>query len=222
MNKYAPLAFWSAQDIRDQAASRLFGVIGKISSDTPEYLITAGANRQEKELDFDEAFDRTVDKLHEDSDYSIPANAFEQITEYVVPAPVTKSSNKGSYGKPYEYSKKDYWRSDDTYDYGYGGYSGSYYNVYSDKAYLDLTKKARDLFGATKYVESDIIRLSNAFVDFLYDNLTANKTDMTVDELQNVLTDISFSFMNTCEEIVATVTPTNSDKGDINNVNTNT
>lgn len=93
-------AFWSAQDRADQAASRLFSVLGKITSANPEILITAGSNRQEVRLKLDDAFDFEKDKLHEDSDYSIPANAMSQVSEYRYTPPV------------------------------YGGYQSTYPNVY--------------------------------------------------------------------------------------------
>ncbi len=104
-------AFWSAQDIKDQASSRLFSVLGKITSDSPEILITAGANRQEIKLKVEDVFDAECEKLHADSDYSIPEEQLLNIVEqkYATPAwqnyyqgnkktlPATKTGSNSSY-----------------------------------------------------------------------------------------------------------------------------
>ena len=59
---------WSAQDRADQTASRLFSVMGKVDSATPEFLLTAGSNQQEKKLKIEEVFDA---ETHEPCDISI-------------------------------------------------------------------------------------------------------------------------------------------------------
>ena len=95
-------AFWSAQDIADQKASRLFSVLGKILSDKPEILITAGSNQQEKRLTVEEVFDLSVEKLHPDSDYSIPASQLANVTEYK-PAAASYYNTNNSFYKPGAY-----------------------------------------------------------------------------------------------------------------------
>lgn len=216
-------AFWSGQDIKDQAGSRLFGVIGKINDEAPQYLLTAGANRQEKQLDFDEVFDRTVDKLHEDSDYSLPANAFDQVTEQVYTPPLITTYGKGKRagGNAYVPPKSYTGYEDDDYDYNYGGnYKSNYsYSVYSDKNYLDLTKHARNLYDCLTYQEVDVTKFTNAFVDFLFENMTTNKPGMSLKDTQDVLSNVAFSVQNTCEEIITELEALD-DKGDNTNVST--
>ena len=97
-------AFWSAQDIKDQASSRLFSVLGKITSEKPEILITAGANRQEVKLSVEQAFDVNCKQLHPDSDYSIPESQIANITEYKYTPPVV-GGYKYDYGKYDSYKK---------------------------------------------------------------------------------------------------------------------
>ena len=72
---------WSAQDRADQTASRLFSVMGKVDSATPELLLTAGSNQQEKKLKIEEVFDMECQKLHEHSDYTISEALVSNITE---------------------------------------------------------------------------------------------------------------------------------------------
>lgn len=91
-------AFWSAQDIADQKASRLFSVLGKITSEQPEILITAGSNQQEVKLNVEDVFDLQCEKLHEDSDYSVSPEMINNITEYKYVTPVNtwnKNYNTG-------------------------------------------------------------------------------------------------------------------------------
>lgn len=89
-------AFWSAQDIKDQKASRLFSVLGRVNSDKPEILLTAGANQQEKRLQIVDVFDLTLEKLHEHSDYTISEALKENIQKHVYTT--TPITDYGSYG----------------------------------------------------------------------------------------------------------------------------
>ena len=64
-------AFFSGQDLKDEIASRLFGVIGKLSQPEPAKVIRAASNGKEIPLTYEDVFDYEVEKLHESSNYEV-------------------------------------------------------------------------------------------------------------------------------------------------------
>jgi hypothetical protein len=98
------MAFFSGGDLNDEKASRLFGVIGKLSNEVPEIVVRAASNQQQVVLKVNDIFDRDIEKLQEDSDYSVPAGSEDKIVEI---ASYNKSVGALGYtppagkGKPY-------------------------------------------------------------------------------------------------------------------------
>lgn len=79
----------------------MFSVLGRITSEKPEILITAGSNQQEKKLKLEEVFDFECEKLHEDSDYSIPVEQLANVTERKYTPPAYNYNNYyNNYNKP--------------------------------------------------------------------------------------------------------------------------
>lgn len=181
------MAFWSGQDRQDQAASRLFSVLGKITSDRPEVLITAGSNRQEVKLKLDEAFDFENSKLKEDSDYSIPENAFEKITEYryTTPAPVVG-------GAPYYgYDYDDYYsntrptnkQAKSAAKKGNSATTTPSYQTASYKAKTKLLAAVNTYFSVYNLSQVHIQSLFNSFIEFFEEEtLTKNTSSSTPEE----------------------------------------
>lgn len=159
-------AFWSAQDRQDQAASRLFSVLGKITSNRPEVLITAGSNRQEVKLKLDEAFDFTVDKLHEDSDYSVPADAFSKVEEYRYQAPA-KVAGVG-YGNAYPYYDDYYYGGKQTGNKAKGGTPAkSTTNTYQTDSFKAKTKLLQSINSYFATFNLSQVQVKALFDDFL-------------------------------------------------------
>lgn len=148
-------AFWSAQDIADQKASRLFSVLGKVDSDKPEILLTAGSNQQEKKLQIADVFDLECEKLHEDSDYSISEELVNNIKErkYTTPVYNTTKTTTTTPSKSYTSSGT----SNSNY---YGGYS--YGGLKSQ-----LISKLHTYQTSYSYDPLKIQDLFTAFLDFL-------------------------------------------------------
>jgi len=145
-------AFWSAQDIADQKASRLFSVLGKVDSPNPEILLTAGSNQQEKKLDVGDVFDFECEGLHEDSDYTISDDLILNIKErkYVAPA------YKAPATKPYTYPS-----ANKTVGTGYNYNSG--YNSTKQQ----LINKIHSYQTSYSYDPLRIQELVDSFLDFL-------------------------------------------------------
>lgn len=197
------MAFWSGQDRQDQAASRLFSVLGKITSDRPEVLITAGSNRQEVKLKLDEAFDFENEKLHETSDYSVPEDAFEKITEYRYTAPAA-STYAGGYNYGYD---DDYYRGTPVGT-GTANKSGSKkgskhavtpsYQTDSYKAKTKLLAAVNTYFSVYNLSQVHIQALFSAFIEFFEEEtLSKNTSSATQPEFSALFaaidTDVSAS-----------------------------
>ena len=87
-------AFFSGTDVNDEVAGRYFGVLGKINNEIPELALKIAFNKDFKYLEYDDLFDDEMDKLHEDSDYSIDYKTVRKlITENSYTSPV--NSYKG-------------------------------------------------------------------------------------------------------------------------------
>ena len=158
-------AFWSGQDKADQKASRLFSVFGTITT-KPTILLTAGSNQQEKILKIEDIFDKEITALQEDSDYSVPANAREQITQitYAAPKPATTTWNSQKWNSHYY----------DDYDYeSYSKYSS--YNDTSDfvgnktsiQLKSELIRELSTFQACYSLMPSKVESLSKVFFDYL-------------------------------------------------------
>lgn len=192
-------AFWSQQDIKDQAGSRLFSVIGNVDKQEYTYLLTAGANRQEKKLSFDEVFDTTIDKLKDDSDYSVPEGSVSKITEYVAQPVTTRIPPLGSYTA----NSNLYDSLDDRQIYGIG--NNSYYtstSAYSNPLYTELTKNLRDVYSTKVLKELDLIKLHNSYIDFIYEVCVDSTFDIPTSELSAVFSDLSFNYTTSLDDII--------------------
>lgn len=93
-------AFFSGGDLNDEKASRLFGVIGKLSQEVPEIVVRAASNQQQVLLKLADIFDPEVQSLQEDSDYSVPADSESKIVEISVARGFTTLPYLGN-SKPY-------------------------------------------------------------------------------------------------------------------------
>lgn len=110
-------AFFSGQDLKDEAGSRLFGVIGKVGTEQPEMVIRAASNRQEIALKIEDAFDVDLLKLKEDSDYTISAQAMENVVENRVTYPLTTKTSTQPYTNQYTAGRGT--NAYNGYNYGY-------------------------------------------------------------------------------------------------------
>lgn len=156
-------AFWSAQDIADQKASRLFSVLGKVDSKAPEILLTAGSNQQEKKLQVSDVFDMECYKLHEDSDYTISEELISNIKERKYVAP--------SYTKPY--TKPATTTPSTTNSNRYSGYNNNYgYNT----AKSDLISKIYSFSTAYSFDPLKVQELFVYFLDYLEEECTSKNT----------------------------------------------
>jgi hypothetical protein len=152
------MAFFSGGDLADEKASRLFGVIGKLSSASPEMVVRAASNKQEVKLKIEDIFDASVVSLKEDSDYSVPEGSLDKITEIYSQGKVTPSV-----GNLYTFPNTGYAGIYEDFDYytdrpsrkqpqtRYNQTLNAYASVYAlDSAHKfmleDLTKALRNLF----------------------------------------------------------------------------
>lgn len=187
-------AFWSAQDIADQKASRLFSVLGKITSEQPEILITAGSNQQEVKLSVDTVFDLECEKLHENSDYSVSPEMINNITEYKYVAPVNnwnKSYNAGGYNNANKSTTKPATAVGGNY-YGYGNLKSALItklHTYDTSYSLSSTKTQE---------------LCLAFLDFLEDSALSKDVTYATDlaEMDDILNNVSIQFDATFDLIL--------------------
>lgn len=184
------MAFFSGTDLKDEAGSRLFGVIGKVNTDNPECVFRAASNRQAVDLKIADIFDYDVEKLQDDSDYSIDTN--EQLTKIseIVSKIVTKSAtgnryiagqNVNQYGS---YGKDDY----DDYNYGYGGYGNYGYGNKSKENNRKAVEKSRLNYNTSLYYTGEntnaFAYFAEKFRDFLrlYSQYTPTRTGTAQDQ----------------------------------------
>lgn len=170
-------AFWSAQDIADQKASRLFSVLGKITSEQPEILITAGSNQQEVKLNVEDVFDLQCEKLHEDSDYSVSPEMINNITEYKYVTPVN------TWNKNYNTGYNNTANKSTTKTTTSGGNYYGYNNLKST-----LISKLHTYDTSYSLSSTKIQEICLAFLDFLEDS-TLNK-DTTYSSDLNAMAEI--------------------------------
>lgn len=71
-------AFFSATDLKDEIGSRYFGVLGEITTE-PKLALRVGFNGQSKDLNIKDLFDYDVEKLNEDSDYSLDYSSLKHL-----------------------------------------------------------------------------------------------------------------------------------------------
>lgn len=175
-------AFWSAQDRADQTASRLFSVMGKVDSPTPEFLLTAGSNQQEKKLKIEEVFDMECQKLHEHSDYSISEALVSNITErkFATTTYPAQTWNKTKTTVPATGTRYNYYTSPKTVLIN---------KIYAyDTSYTLSSIKLQELF--------------NCFLDFLDDSVYSKDTNYSTDLasmqdiFDNMLLQVDISFDN--------------------------
>lgn len=188
-------AFHSAQDSKDSIRSTQYGVIGKILNDTPDTYFTFGSNGQHVKVELEDIFDVNVEKLHEHSDYTIPAELVANITERKYAPPATTKTYSGYSGagahKSNAYLYEDYYTGGGCYgqhDNATGGDKAktaliTAINSFSSMYYLN-TSKLKDLFVAfVAFVEEEALtqHLSTSFDIQAFENLVAQDIPMELD-----------------------------------------
>lgn len=187
-------AFRSAQDIKDESASRLFGIIGKVNSTDPEILLYAASNRQTVDLKIEDIFDTSLEKLHEVSDYSIDTE--EQLTKIseirVKTYPAVKTASQGKIGHAYQ---------DDYYGGYYGGYNN--YNNYDTTSNKTTVRKsaseAKTAYGKSLYYTglntNAFTYFSSKFRSFMQGfSPVLNKEDTTIIDKKDMISSLFYSF----------------------------
>ena len=74
-------AFFSSVDLKDETATRYFGVIGKIDNELPEMVVRAASNGKEIKLKIEDIFSNELG-VTATSDYTVPESDYANITEF--------------------------------------------------------------------------------------------------------------------------------------------
>ena len=143
-------AFFSSVDLKDETATRYFGVIGKIDNELPEMVVRAASNGKEIKLNIEDIFSDALG-VYPTSDYTVPESDYANITEF---APVYT----GTYGvgKTGTGGYNSGWTDADYEDY----YSAQGWKVYPNNQTKTTTSQTSNFY-SVKNPFNDIYGLIN-------------------------------------------------------------
>lgn len=95
-------AFFSGTDLKDEQDARYFAVIGKITSETPEFVARVASRGQALDLNFEDIFDIQKQKLHPTSNYSVNLEEALSVIQETISVSVTVKKKTPTYNPYYE------------------------------------------------------------------------------------------------------------------------